>query len=492
MSQAVGITSFQAARWVLTNDTTASITWDNVYDFDGITLTKIARIFLLTIPALVYDLARMAFHACFGTRVVQPIAAAKPPVERASALTVIPEATKQEHTDLLLEQVQHITPLAALVIAYLPREKDLEHPTQEFSIEAIFSLNKEIEDCVLAGQLKYVDWKLWKRIQTIPNAKRVVYPEIQGFDFSSADETFSNEQFLDVIKTLPHLKRLQAPAFDERVDETLIAAINILQGTLEEFHVWSGMEKRLPGDAVIQRLRECPQLTVLSLSNFLFDLNAGPNNESMIALAQKGQLKALDLSEVTTIDAQVYQAFFTLCPLEHVRIRFLYIAGLLLPDPALFRALITSRHEHLLSLDYYAYNISDDDLRLLADRCPNLQHLDIPCGYSQTSLFERLFPQWKSLRSMDFSGNFSAEQIARMVQSSPTLQKIQLGVLSSYEPEKLRVFKLLGKLGRSLMVSYSLLNNMEREKARIEQQMKEFPQIKLIRSLDENKKLFEW
>lgn len=132
--------SFQTTRWVFTQDPTVPVTWNNVYNYDGITCTKVARIFLLIIPALICDLARMAFAVCFGRRYVQPLpqrSSRSSAEENLSVLTPgAAAALQKENTALLLNRLQNFKDLAALVISFLPH------------IDRLFLMDERLENLV--------------------------------------------------------------------------------------------------------------------------------------------------------------------------------------------------------------------------------------------------------------------------------------------------------------------------------------------------------
>jgi hypothetical protein len=394
----------------------------------------------------------------------------------------------------------HITPLAALVIAYLPQKQEASLVSQELSVETIFSFPKQMQDLVyVARGLGNVNAELWGRIQEIPNVERI-YSNIEGFDFVAffGGPDRPNEKFLELIEQFPRLKRLGLPDLRNDRDTTWVEAIQKRQGSLEEVHWTSSMGNLpFPGDSVIEALLECPRLKGLSMEHWSFLDRNIRNPKSWAALAQKGQLTRLRLHQFN-FSPDVFRQFFQHCPLQHVDVRF--VNGILpsLPADLIYDLARASESrpqgQKLLSLKYYAFNLREAHFRELVRCCPDLEYLEVPATLFQGNLFAELLPQWKQIKSFDFSA-MSNVQILTTVRNTPSLQRIRI-IINKYGNSTLDVVEDLAKLGRPLILDIGWLRNLltDQQKARLEQRLKPYPHMKIIKTVEEQDSMspFSW
>lgn len=370
-------------------------------------------------------------------------------------------------------------------------------------------MDRQMQKLVYAAQLKSnISWNSMRRIQRLPNAERTLFRQIKAVEAKSGKytlrrSTFLPNEFLRWVKKLSHIKHLAIPDLVGRsIDElntVLVTAINILQNSLEAIAITPSLinvnrDKEeddvsdFPGDALIEALQKCTHLTAMSMNASYSDNLSGPSEESMIALAKKGQLRRLELINIRRFSSHVYQAFFQHCPLEDVRIHF-PSNGLWEVTPSdfdrgnLLKTLIESRREALLRLEYIGFYhgemvVEDELIHDLVERCPNLELLALEPR--QPVQFEKIFPRWKSLKAFQFI-NFSAEQIVRMTASSPSLQEIYIngGWLKDqlYNSLLLEVWKPLAQLNRPLIV---VVGHNVFESDQMQEELKLYPHIKFI------------
>jgi hypothetical protein len=478
---------FNASRWVWTGKGDVEITLDNIRGYDReISTLKIVRIAILCIPAFLYDLIRMGVSRCMGSREVRPIVAPPLPVQQQALVPYVdPPTGPQERLDFLLNTVRIPEVILPIIMAYLPRERDVTLLNPEPSLRTIFPISEEMYH--LVDIQRDISWKFWLEIRS----KKEFSPSaIEGFNF--LDFKGTNEEFLAAIDQFPNLKRLFPPELTNDRDATWVKAIQKLQNSLEEFRYITVLEP-LPSASVIEALRECPHLTGLSLTKHLPHNQHAFPSQAMIALARKGQLKKLVLS-MRNLQIGTLREFFRHCPLQHVNVSFDIGRAIDLP-PDLFRELVLvsgnrPREQRLLNLSYRFDNLEDIWLRELPSCCPDLETLDVPVSYHQGSLFAELLPQWKELKSFTFD-NMSNAQILTAVRGSSSLQMLRLHCSGSYDSATLEVVEELAKLDRPLVLnigwqeSNPILGLTEQQKTRLTERLKPYPHIRIIKTQEE-------
>jgi uncharacterized protein YjbI with pentapeptide repeats len=174
----------------------------------------------------------------------------------------------------------------------------------------------------------------------------------------------------------------------------------------------------LTDDKLKMLLEKCPNLQIIKLSNIT--ITGAAFDSAVIKLED---LKEIDISECKNLTDDNLQRLIQKCPnLQKINLSKTKITGVAFDSGAI-------NLEHLTEIDIsYCYNFKGDHLKMLLEKNPHLQKINLEATGITCTVFESEAIQLEQLTEINISGiqNFTAEDLKRLSEKCPNLQKINL------------------------------------------------------------------
>ncbi len=493
MGQTTSYYYFNASRWVWTGHSTLPITYDSIRlgDGQGITLSKITKIALLSIFAFVYDILVMAVEGRLlkkagQWRVENTLSLKGALLEQENLAAIVLSALRPEEARELFAQTSTVLGQAAFYrshgeltdwnlneISSYPNANGILKSAQSLKLVKPLEASTFLELVRKCSGLTAIAFPRNTTVETIRQAiDSLDVNKIKHVDFSSL--ALSDAEFFELIKKLPNLISFAAPS--GLSDEQQIQVIGHLQNQLEAVSLKSG------GDAVIRALCSCPRFTSFSIDGA--EGGTQPTDASLNELAALQQLQRLTLHGLTLITSAALQAFCEQCPLQHLSLDGLRGVSMIqgeMRDGWLSGLVQRSQgrleNQRLLSLELHQRvgSISEADLQALSG-CSSLRVLSLK-GLILVPNLTEFFP--KNLEEFHFNDWSNDDTVICFVRNHPSIQSIHFEVferVSALDIITPYVIEKLGALNRPLTLHIRWLGGTERVR---EEQFRRYPQLNI-------------